>query len=207
MGAGGHRGPIDSISIRSGRTIERGAGRRAAFSSSAMSPPNHFPWTTRLPAGAHAGSGKDPRQPGRGRRIYPTADDERATTMPISWRACGATSRDESFLVVRFRRSPAVDLDPDSRARARRSGDRAQDHGVRSAAISPPTTPIDAVNFHAGRRVVPRSIRSTRPICRCSSRRAAGLPLDDSFAEQKKILRALQRAGSIHAPAAPRCGA
>ena len=65
---------------------------------------------------------------------------------------------------------------------------------------------IDAVNFPPA-DLSSALDRLEAPYLPLVIQEAAGLPLDPSFAEQKRILERCQRRCSISAPAAPRRGA
>ena len=133
-----------------------------------------------------------PRQPAAGRRISAAAGDERQDYAAFLARL-KREFPDESFLLVRY-----GDHQPDfasrmHRTRARRDADRAAADGVTIRAISPPTTP--STRSISSRSICrPRSKRIEGPYLPLVVQEAAGLPLDSSFVEQKRILAALQGA-------------
>jgi len=186
-----------------GRTIEAGrrAGR-AAFSSSATV---HRQPLSRGPDALSGRSsrpevGKDLGNPEGVERIYPPGRTMRARNDYADF--LGAPGRDGDSPTTPFLGGPffgdhqAVDLDPDfSSPGLRRSDDRAPGSWRSIRAISPPITPIDAVNFTPPvDRVVGRSNNARRGLSAAAHPGGPPAPCrsDDSFAEaeEKKIMAA-----------------
>ncbi len=167
------------------RLIERERGTAPLFLF-VYTMANHFPWNHRFrpeltPEWRDPGNAAEVdeylRRQAMSERDY--ARIRRAAEARISrasrscWCASAITSRHFAKQII----DPALD----DAAIAQRIA-----HTIR--ATSPPITP--STPSISRRPTCPRrSTRSMRPICRWSCRRRPGLPLDPSFAEQKKILQ------------------
>ena len=146
---------------------------------------NHFPWWNKLAAGTDAGLA-GPRQRSGGRRIHPPADAERAATTRNSSSGCARDFPRDSFLMLRFGdHQPGLSttiIEPTASEAV--MAQRMMTHDPRYF-----TTyyAIERINYR------PKDLSSAldrleAPYMPLVVQEAAGLPLDPTFAEQKKIM-------------------
>ena len=151
---------------------------------------NHFPWTFRYRDELSA----DWRDLGNGdvnghrideylRRQDMSAHDYKAFVERLK-----RDFPDEPFLIVRFGDHQPMFAKKIVDAGPRRHRDRPP-HRRRRSALLHHLLRHRRAEFHARPICRRRSTRSMRPICRSSILEAAGVPLDASFAEQKRIFQ------------------